>query len=87
MMNICFLIGKIISGIEFDFIIKNKKIEKEISIVRFELELLDKNKVYVIGYNKISDYCYQKLKKNNNVFIEGLIDSKGNREIINILNF
>ena len=86
-MNICFFIGKIISEIEFEFIIKNKKIEKEISIVRFELELLDKNKVYVIGYNKISDYCYQKLKKNNNVFIEGLIDSKGNVEIINMVNF
>ena len=87
MMNICFLIGKIISEIEFDFIIKNKKIEKEISIVRFELELLDKNKIYVIGYNNISDYCYKKLKKNDNVFIEGLIDSKGNVEIINIVNF
>ena len=81
MMNICFLIGKIISEIEFDFIIKNKKIEKEISIVRFELELLDKNKIYVIGYNNISDYCYRKLVKGDVIGIKGTLNTFGKVEL------
>ena len=44
-MNICFIIGKIISKIEFDFVIGDNKNFKniKISIVRFGLKLLDKN--------------------------------------------
>ena len=42
-MNICFIIGKIISKIEFDFVIGDNKSFKndKISVVRFKLKLLD----------------------------------------------
>ena len=58
-MNICFLMGKIISEIEFKFIIQGKKT----SIATFQIELENKSRIKVKGYNEIADYCYQKLKK------------------------
>ena len=70
-MNICFLIGKIISDVEFDFIIDNNKGFKndKISVVRFKLKLLDENVLNIIGYNNIADFCYQKLKIGENILI------------------
>ncbi len=86
-MNICFLIGKIISKIEFDFVIGDNKNFKnrKISIVRFGLKLLDKNIVNIIGYNNVADFCYQKLKIGENVFIQGFINNSGEIEIKNII--
>ena len=59
-MNICFVIGKIISNIQFDFIIEGKSIGKNVSITRFEVESLDEEKtvISVIAYGKIPDYCF-----------------------------
>lgn len=76
-MNLCFIIGKIISEVEFDFIINSKNI----SIIIFEIELEDKVKVRVKGYNEIADYCYQQLKTNDNISIQGLLNSNGEIEI------
>ena len=86
-MNICFLIRKIISKIEFDFVIGDNKNFKniKISIVRFGLKLLDKNIVNIIGYNNVADFCYQKLKIGENVFIQGFINNSGEIEIKNII--
>ena len=86
-MNICFLIGKIISKIEFDFVIGDNKNFKniKISIVRFGLKLLDRNIVNIIGYNNVADFCYQKLKIGENVFIQGFINNSGEIEIKNII--
>ena len=86
-MNICFLIGKIISKIEFDFVIGDNKNFKniKISIVRFDLKLLDKNIVNIIGYNNVADFCYQKLKIGEKVVIEGVINNVGKIEIKNIM--
>lgn len=50
-MNECFLIGKIVSKIEFDFIIY----DKNISIVRFELKLKNKSIINTKSYNEIAD--------------------------------
>ena len=85
-MNICFLMGKIISDVEFDFIIDNNKGFKneKISVVRFNLKLLDENVVNIIGYNNIADFCYQELNIGNNIFIEGYINTFGVVEIKNI---
>ena len=85
-MNICFLMGKIISDVEFDFIIDNNKgfKNKKISVVRFKLKLLDENVVNIIGYNNTADFCYQKLNIRNNVFIEGFINNAGEIGIKNI---
>ena len=56
-MNVCFLIGKIVSKIKFDFILNGKNI----SIVRFDMELENCNKIEVVGYDQVADFCYSKL--------------------------
>ena len=75
-MNIVFIQGKIISDIEFNFIINSENV----SIAIFEAELLNKSIVKIKAYNELADYCYSKLNKNDIVFIEGYLNS--NMEII-----
>ena len=70
-MNLCFLKGKIISEIEFNFIINTKNI----SIATFEIELVNKSKIKVKAYNELADFCYQKLKQKDIIFIQGYLDS------------
>ena len=79
-MNVCFLIGKVISEIEFSFIFNSKNI----SIASFYLQLENKNILKIKTYNELADKCYNLLLKNDIVAIEGIIDS--NMEII-INNF
>lgn len=79
-MNYIFVYGKIISKIEFEFILNNKN--KSISF--FEIELINKAKIKVKAYNEMADYCYSKLKLHDNVFIEGKLNSKIEVEIISI---
>ena len=71
-MNQVFILGKIISDIEFKFIIKNKN--KAIAI--FKVKLLDDTIVTVEAYNEKADYCYSKLNKNDTIYIQGYINSK-----------
>ena len=68
-MNLCIVMGKIISEIEFKFIIDSKNK----SIVEFEIETLDSNIVKIYGYNEIADYCYRKLSIYDNILIEGIV--------------
>ena len=75
-MNLCFLIGKVVSEIKFDFILNSK----DISIARFSIELENKSIVVIKGYNEIADYCYKKLIKSRIVGIQGSLNS--NKEII-----
>lgn len=76
-MNICFIIGKIISEIKYDFIIGSKNI----SIVRFKLKILEGSIINVIGYDNIADFCYRKLNIGDNIFLEAILNTKGNIEI------
>ena len=62
-MNICFFIGKIISEIEYRFIVDNKKYY---SISIFQIELNNKSIITVKGYNEIADFCYRKLNRYDN---------------------
>ena len=71
-MNECFVIGKIISDIKFDFIINSKNI----SIVRFKIKLENKSIIKIKGYDEIADWCYQKLNSGNIVGIYGYITKK-----------
>ena len=80
-MNICFLIGKIISEIEFKFIVNSKKY---FYISIFKIKLDNKSIITVKGYNEISDFCYKKLIKNNNISLYGELNSKGEIEILEI---
>ena len=70
-MNEVFLIGKIISNIEFKFIINSKNK----AIACFEIETNDKQIVRVQAYNKLADFAYSQLNKNNKVFINGYIET------------
>ena len=58
-MNEVFLIGKIISDIEFKFIINSKNK----AIACFEIETNDKQIVRIQAYNQLADFVYSKLNK------------------------
>ena len=71
-MNEVFLIGKIITEIEFKFIIKSK----DISIVVFKIETIEyKQKIEVKAYNEMADYIYRKFNKNDMIMINGYINN------------
>lgn len=69
-MNEVFLIGKIISDIEFKFIINSKNK----AIACFEIETADKQMVIIQVYNQLADFTYSKLNTNDKVFINGYIE-------------
>lgn len=79
-MNICFLKGKIVNDIEFNFILNSYNI----SVVIFKIELENKNIITMKGYNEIADYCYRNLSKNSVIAIYGELTTKGE---INIIEF
>ena len=72
-MNICFFMGKIINDIDFQFIIHDRG---NISIAIFEVELNNKSKITVIGYNEMADFCYARLRKNDNIALQGYLSSQ-----------
>ena len=72
-MNECFVTGKIISNIDFKFIVNSKKYY---SISIFQIELNNKSVITVKGYNEIADFCYKSLIKNNYIALYGKLDSK-----------
>ena len=69
-MNKVFLIGKIITEIEFKFIINSKNI----SIASFKIETLDKQIISIKAHNEIADYVYSKFNKNDIITIEGKLE-------------
>ena len=81
-MNLVFLFGKIVSDIEFNFVLNSKNI----SIVNFEIELYNENIVKVKGYNEIADFCYSKLNKQDLVYIFGMLDNNMEIRIEEIYN-
>ena len=72
-MNECFFIGKIISNIDFKFIVNSKKY---FSITTFKVKLENQSIITVKGYNEIADFCYKSLIKNNCITLYGELDSK-----------
>ena len=57
-MNICFLLGKIISEPSFDFLYKCKNV----SISSFCLKTRNGNIVQIFGYDEIADFLYSHLE-------------------------
>ena len=70
-MNEIFLVGKIISDIEFKFIINSKNK----AIACFEIKTADKQIVRIQAYNQLADFAYSKLNTNDKVFINGYIEA------------
>ena len=79
-MNLCILLGKIISDIEFKFVINSKNK----SIVEFKIETLDNNIIKVYGYNEIADKSYLILKRNMWLIIYGEVRGNNKVEIKNM---
>ena len=72
-MNEVFLIGKIITQIEFKFVINSKKLK---SISLFKLKTLDEQIINIICYNEMADFICSKIQINDLLFLNGyLIDS------------
>ena len=80
-MNVCFFIGKIISDIDFKFIVNSKKYY---SISIFQIELDNKSIMKIKGYNEIADFCYRNLNRYDNILIKGNIKSINNKFQITI---
>ena len=76
-MNEIFLIGKIINGVEYKFMVEKNKTAKSI----LKIELLDKTKVEAIAYNEIADFCFRNLNIQDTV----IIYAKINKNIIEII--
>ena len=70
-MNICFEIGKIVSEIEYKFIIKSKNK----AIVKLWIETSDCNKIYIVGYDDIADKIYSLFKKGDFISFYGKIEN------------
>ena len=71
-MNLCFFTGKVITDIEFKFIIEGRNV----SVAIFEILLTNENIIKVKAYDEMADYCYSKLNKGDIVSIQGEITSK-----------
>ena len=78
-MNICFLIGKIISEIKFDFVISNRKINK-ISRTEFYIKLKNNSIIKIVAYNELADKCFKELEKGKIIIIQGRINTLGEVE-------
>ena len=71
-MKLIFILGEIISNIEFKFIINKKN--KSISV--FKIKLLNDSILEIKAYNENADYCISKLNKGDIIYIEGFLNSK-----------
>ena len=71
-MNLVCIQGKVVSKIDFKFIINSKNISIAIS----KVELSNKSVVKVKAYNEMADYCYRKLSEGREVIIEGRLNTK-----------
>ena len=81
-MNLVYIQGKVVSKIDFKFIINSKNI----SIAIFKIEIKNKS-VVVKAYNEIADYCYRKLSEGRDVIIEGKLNTKLEIIVINIIEY
>ena len=81
-MNICFFIGKIVSKVNFKFIVEGKNT----SIAMFEIQLENNSIIKIKGYDEIADFCLKFLKEKDTVLIQGRLNQDyniiGNKIII-----
>ena len=71
-MNEVFLIGKVVSNINFYFMINSKNI----SIACFKIETLDGQVVDIKVYDSLADIVYSKIKLGDLVFVYGCLNNK-----------
>ena len=69
-MNEVFLIGEIVSNINFDFMINSK----HKSISRFKIKTLDNQILDIKAYDNQADFVYRKSKQGDSFFIYGRLE-------------
>lgn len=76
-MNICFIKGKIIEEINFSFLYN----KKNISIARAKLELQNGGIITIKGYDEMADWMIQKIKKEDEVILQGELNTNMEVEV------
>lgn len=71
-MNLFFCTGRIISEINFKFILQGKRF----SAAKYKMRLFDNIIIDVVAYDHTADYSYRKLEKGDFIFCEAFL-SKG----------
>lgn len=74
-MNITFFTGKIISKIEFQFIMKNNRKTKHVCICYFTLKLENNTIVKIKAFNNLADICYRSLRQGDFIAVYGTMNS------------
>ena len=80
-MNIVFIMGKVVTNVEYNFIYDKYKINncnekyKHTSIAKVKIETLNKSIINIYGYDNIADDMDRNLKCNSYVMVMGKIDS------------
>ena len=72
-MNEIFLIGQVISKIEYKFVVNSKKL---FSKATFKIKVQNQE-IKIKGYNEIADLCYRKLKEGSIIIMNGKIETDG----------
>ena len=75
--NICFIKGKVIEEINFSFLYN----KKNISITRAKLELRNGSIITIKGYDEMADWMLQKIRKEDEVILQGELNTKMEVEV------
>ena len=76
MINLCFLKGKVINKKDLKFVYdKSKKSlsKNHICIIILELEIENKQVIYLKAYNEIAEFVYNNVNEGDNILVEGAI--------------
>lgn len=76
-MNLCFIKGKILEKINFQFLYQ----KKNISIARTKLELQNGSIITIKGYDEMADWMIQNIRKEDKVILQGKINTKMEVEV------
>ncbi len=70
-MNDVFLIGRLTEDVNFRFMIS----KKHTAISLFNVKTINSDTLKIIAYNAIADFCYRNLNKDDNILINGFLNS------------
>lgn len=76
-MNLCFIKGKILEKINFQFLYQ----KKNISIARTKLELQNGSIITIKGYDEMADWMIQNIRREDEVILQGKINTKMEVEV------
>lgn len=80
-MNLIYIIGRVVSDIDYKFTYKSNRN----AVSTFICKLDNGSLVKIKAFDNNADYCYANLEQENFVIIEGKLDSENNIIIKNII--